>query len=82
MTVDLSKYEVVGFIDEDLANITNCSYTGEIYAAPGVLKHIKKRHSHELSEDILLNIIDIIKTILESPEYIGTHPKKIGSSIL
>lgn len=81
MTVDLSKYEVVGFIDEDLANITNCSYTGEIYAAPGVLKHIKKRHSNELSEDILLNIIDIIKTILESPEYIGTHPKKIGSSI-
>ncbi|MEG1411747.1 MAG: PBECR2 nuclease fold domain-containing protein [Terrisporobacter sp.] len=81
MTVDLSKYEVVGFIDKDLANLTNCTYTDEIYAAPGVLKHIKKRHSNELSEDVLLNIIDTIKSILQTPEYIGTHPKKIGTSI-
>lgn len=81
MTVDLSKYEVVGFIDDDLANLTNCTYTGAIYAAPGVIKHIKKRHSNELSEDVLLNIIDTIKSILKTPEYIGTHPKKIGTSI-
>ncbi|GKZ02141.1 hypothetical protein ANS017_14430 [Paraclostridium bifermentans] len=81
MTVDLSKYEVVGFIDDDLSKLTNCPYKGQIYAAPGVLKHIKKRHSSELSENILLNIIDIIKSIIKTPEYIGTHPKKIGSSI-
>lgn len=81
MKVDLSKYTVVGFIDKDLATIANCSCTGEIYAAPGVVKHIKKRHSNELSEDVLSNIINTIKSILECPEYIGIHPKKIGTSI-
>ncbi|WGX76941.1 hypothetical protein QJS64_07950 [Paraclostridium bifermentans] len=29
----------------------------------------------------MLNIIDIIKSIIKTPEYVGTHPKKIGSSI-
>ncbi|MGL5713726.1 MAG: PBECR2 nuclease fold domain-containing protein [Paraclostridium sp.] len=81
MTVDLSKYEVVGFIDKDLADLTDCTYTGQIYAAPGVLKHIKKRHSHELSEEVLSNIINTIKAVLKTPEYIGNHPKKIGTSI-
>ena len=81
MEVDLSKYTVVGFIDENLADMTNCTYVGPIYAAPGVLKHIKKRHSHELSELVLENIIDTIKAVILSPEYIGAHPRKLGTSI-
>ncbi len=81
MEVDLSKYTVVGSIDKDIASLTNCTYTGNIYAAPGVLKHIKKRHSHELSEEVLSNIIEVIKSVLEFPEYLGIHPKKVGTSI-
>ena len=81
MTVDLSKYEIVRFIDDEIANLTDCDYVGKIYAAPGVIKHIRKRHESELSEDILLNIIDTIKNVLKSPEYVGTHPKKKGTSI-
>ena len=32
MTVDLSKYEIVGFIDDEIANLTDCDYVGKIYA--------------------------------------------------
>lgn len=81
MTSDVSKYIVVGFINEEISNLTNCNYTGEVYAAPGVLKHIKKRHKTELSESILDDILDTIKKVLKEPEYIGTHPKKAGTSI-
>ncbi|MEJ8555016.1 PBECR3 domain-containing polyvalent protein [Tepidibacter sp. Z1-5] len=81
MTSDFSKYIVVGFIDETISTLANCNYIGQVYAAPGVIKHIKKRHNHELNESILNDIIDTIKKVLNEPEYIGTHPKKIGTSI-
>ena len=43
MSVDLSKYEIVGFVDEKISKLVNIEYTGNIYAAPGVIKHIIKR---------------------------------------
>ena len=42
MSVDLSKYEIVGFVDEKISKLVNIEYTGNIYAAPGVIKHIIK----------------------------------------
>lgn len=81
MSVDLSKYEIVGYINEEIANLANIEYQGNVYAAPGVIKHIKKRHKDELSQEILANIIDTIKFILKQPEYVGCHDKKIGKGI-
>jgi len=81
MSVDLSKYEVVGYINKDISELANIEYQGNIYAAPGVIKHIKRRHKDELSQEILDNIIDIIKYVLSNPEYIGYHSKKMGKSV-
>ena len=66
MSVDLSKYEIVGFVDEKISKLVNIEYTGNIYAAPGVIKHIIKTHKEELSDSILDNIIDTIKIILKN----------------
>jgi hypothetical protein len=64
-----------------MATLANINYQGNVYAAPGVIKHIKKRHKNELSKYILDNIIDVLKIILTNPQYIGYHNKKIGKSI-
>lgn len=81
MPVDLSKYEIVGCINKEIADLANIEYQGNVYAAPGVIKHIKRRHKNELSEEILDNIIDTIKVVLKQPEYVGCHDKKVGGCI-
>lgn len=81
MPVDLSKYEIVGCIDKKISDLANIEYQGNVYAAPGVIKHIKRRHKNELSREILDNIIDTIKVVLKQPEYVGCHNKKVGQGI-
>ncbi|MBS6025813.1 MAG: hypothetical protein KIB00_17200 [Paeniclostridium sordellii] len=81
MNDKLSTYELVGYIDKNTAELANLKYTGNVYAAPGVLKHIHKRHKHELSEYVLNNLINVIKLVVNSPEYIGHHKNKEGCGI-
>lgn len=81
MSVDLSKYEIVGYIDENIAKLAGIKYNGNVYAAPGVIKHIKKRHKNELTKNILDNLLDTIKDIVKNPEYVGRGNKKVGTSI-
>ncbi|MCY6485475.1 hypothetical protein OW763_14165 [Clostridium aestuarii] len=77
----LDTYYSVGQINKNIANIVNFNYTGTVYAAPGVIKHIKKRHKHQLNTDVLNNLIAVIETIISSPDYIGHHPEKEGTGI-
>lgn len=49
--------------------------------APGVKKHIVKRHKNDLNANVLKDISHYIKEVINSPEYVGKHPKKIGDSI-
>lgn len=81
MNDKLSTYELVGYIDENTASLANLNYTGNVYAAPGVLKHIRRRHRHELSPYVLDNLIDVIKLVVNSPEYVGHHKDKEGYGI-
>lgn len=74
----LKTYSIVGYLNFNLSKIVNLTYEGNIYAAPGVIKHIIKRHSHELSQTILNDLVNTIKNILSSPDYIGQHPDKSG----
>ncbi|PPS80021.1 hypothetical protein AWI47_17435 [Clostridioides difficile] len=73
----MSTDKVVGIIDEETAELAGIEYTGKIYASSGVIKHIKKKHRCQLSKDIFNDIIDTIKMVLKSPEYIGSHPKNL-----
>ncbi|MGX9756886.1 PBECR3 domain-containing polyvalent protein [Clostridioides difficile] len=77
----MSTDKVVGIIDEELAELAGIKYTGKIYASSGVIKHIKKKHRGQLSKNIFNDILETIKTVLKSPEYIGSHPKKPGKSV-
>lgn len=82
--IDIHRYSKVGKITKDLSNKINFGYTGEIYASPGVIKHIKKRHKNgknALSYKIINNILPTIEDIILAPDYIGTHPCKVGTSI-
>lgn len=81
MNDKLSTYELVGYIDENTAALASLKYKGNVYAAPGVLKHIQKRHGHELSPYVLSNLVDVIKLVVNSPEYVGHHKNKKGSGI-
>ncbi|KYH34257.1 hypothetical protein CLTEP_18320 [Clostridium tepidiprofundi DSM 19306] len=82
--VDLSRYHKVGIVTEELAKKADFDFTGVVYAAPGLIKHIKRRHERgkdALDHDIINNILSVIENIISSPDYIGKHPKKVGTSI-
>ena len=81
MANNLDKYTTVGEIDKQIAEQVGFFYEGTIYMAPGVKKHIKKRHSHELSENILSNLEKYIQLIVNEPDYIGAHPTKGGDTM-
>jgi hypothetical protein len=79
MDKNILDYYNVGSIYNSLGSKVNFLEEGQIYAAPGVIRHIKKRHCNELSSYILDNLVDIIKTILKKPDLIGQHPDKPNS---
>lgn len=74
------KYSVVGEVTEEMAELVDFNYTGKVYMAPGFRKHIKK-HKKDLEDEILENLTEYISDIIKTPEYIGSHPKKRGTSI-
>ena len=77
---DLSKYMHIGAITEGIANIKNFKYPGEVYAAPGIIKHIQK-HKDEFSENISEDLLGTMKIILSNPDYVGCDPKQEGTSL-
>ncbi|MGG7143744.1 PBECR2 nuclease fold domain-containing protein [Clostridium nigeriense] len=66
-------YRRVGYLKGRMAENLGVKFTGTIYASPGVIKHIKKRHGKQLSKKILGNIIECMKEIIENPDYIGVY---------
>jgi|GEM_PF-783372 len=82
--VNLDKYYKVGFISNKIAAIADFKFHGNVYAAPGVVKHIMKRHSsgrNHLNTNTINNIIETVSEILLTPDFVGKHPDKIGTSI-
>lgn len=86
-------YRRVGYFKEKMAENLGVEFTGTIYASPGVIKHIRKRHGKHLSKRVATNLIGCMKEILENPDYIGVYKltengihieliKKIDSNIL
>lgn len=81
---DMHKYSKVGKVTEDIASLVNFKYPGDVYIAPGAIKHIKKRHERghdSLSKNVIDNILPTIEYIISDPDYVGSHPNKIGTSI-
>lgn len=66
-------YKRVGYFKDRMAENLGVKFTGTIYASPGVIKHIKKRHGKHLGKKIICNIIDFMRETLEKPDYIGVY---------
>lgn len=82
--IDLCEYNKVGKLSKDISNKLNFKYTGQVYASPGVIKHIKKRHKtgkNALSYYVYNNILPTIESVIMNPDYIGNHPDKIETSL-
>lgn len=66
-------YKRVGYFNNKLAEDLGVKFTGTIYASPGVLKHIRKKHGKHLSKKVLGNIIGYMKCVIEGPDYVGVY---------
>ncbi|MDD6795093.1 MAG: hypothetical protein PUE01_06775 [Clostridiaceae bacterium] len=64
-------YKKVGKISASLLEELGFATDGYVYASPGVLNHIKKRHGKQLTKKVKNNLIDTMKAIIESPDYVG-----------
>lgn len=54
-------YKRVGYLRQKIANELGIEFTGVIYASPGVLKHIMKRHGKQLDRKTKASILDWMK---------------------
>ena len=73
-------YKRVGYLRQKVANELGIEFTGAIYASPGVLKHIMKRHGKQLDRKTKASILDWMKKILEDPDYIGIYKNSEGQT--
>ena len=73
-------YKRVGYLRRKIASELGIEFTGVIYASPGVLKHIIKRHGKQLDKKTRDGILDRMKKILEEPDYIGIYKNEQGQT--
>ena len=66
-------YKRVGYLRERVAYELGIEFTGVIYASPGVLKHIIKRHGRQFDKRTRTGILEWMKKILDDPDYIGRN---------
>lgn len=73
-------YKRVGYLRQKVAKELGIEFTGVIYASPGVLKHIIKRHGSQLDRQTRNGILDWMKKILEEPDYVGIYKNEGGQT--
>ena len=75
-------YKRVGYLRQQVANELGIEFTGVIYASPGVLKHIMKRHGRQFDKKTRDGILERMKKILEEPDYIGIYKNEGGQTAI
>lgn len=75
-------YKRVGYLRQKVAKELGIDFTGVIYASPGVLKHIMKRHGKQFDTRNKGSIIEWMKEILDKPDYIGIYNNKGGQTAI
>ncbi|WP_294156442.1 hypothetical protein [uncultured Clostridium sp.] len=76
MRKDYKAYKKVGKIKESLSEYLELSIPKIVYASPGVINHIKKRHGKQFTKKVKDNIIDIVERIIKDPDYVGVEYDK------
>lgn len=73
MRKDYKAYKKVGKIKESISENLELNIPRIVYASPGVINHIKKRHGKQFTKKVKDNIIDIVERIIKDPEYVGAE---------
>lgn len=82
MKREYKAYKKVGKIKISISELLELELPRTVYASPGVINHIKKRHGRQFTKKMKENIIDIIEKIVKDPEYVGLdYRKAAGGSI-
>jgi hypothetical protein len=82
MRREYKAYKKVGKIKISISELLELELPRIVYASPGVINHIKKRHGRQLTKKMKDNIIDIIEQVVKDPEYVGLDYKGVnGGSI-
>jgi hypothetical protein len=71
MKREYKAYKKVGKIKISISELLELNLPRIVYASPGVINHIKKRHGRQLTKKIKDNIIDIIEKVIKDPQYVG-----------
>ena len=71
MKREYKAYKKVGKIKISTSELLELDLPRTIYASPGVINHIKKRHGRQFTKKMKDNIIDIIERVIREPEYVG-----------
>jgi len=82
MKREYKAYKKVGKIKISISELLELELPRTVYASPGVINHIKKRHGRQFTKKMKENIIDIIEKIIKDPEYVGLDYRTVaGGSI-
>ena len=76
MRKEYKAYKKVGKLQNSIGELLELDFPKVVYASPGVIKHIKKRHGKQLTKKIKDNIIEIVENIIKEPDYFGISNKK------
>jgi len=69
-------YKKIGRIDTSLAERLGFSFDGSVYASPGVINHIRKRHGKQLTKRVKSNLLEVMEIIIQQPDYIGVDKRR------
>ena len=76
MKREYKAYKKVGKIKISISELLEPDLPRIVYASPGVINHIKKRHGRQFTKKMKDNIIDIIEKVIKDPEYVGLDYKR------
>lgn len=71
MKREYKAYKKVGKIKISISELLELDLPRIVYASPGVINHIKKRHGKQFTKKVKDNIIDIMGNVIKDPEYVG-----------
>ncbi|PRR84132.1 hypothetical protein CLVI_04300 [Clostridium vincentii] len=69
-------YKKIGQINTSLAEKLGFSFDGNVYASPGVISHIRKRHGKQLTKRVKCNMLETMEKIIQDPDYIGINKRR------
>ncbi len=81
MRKEYKAYKKVGKLKKSIGELLKLDFPEFVYASPGVIKHIKKRHGRQLTKRVKDNIIEIVEDIIKEPEYVGITCKDGKKSV-